>query len=125
MLITLCFKTVNHIVLPNSQQSLQPCFIKFRRIHVFSYRALITRRLHVNHTLLPNIHFNLLLLISDGSYLQLQGCYQESATLINHEMTMDSQTISPQSCVTACKEDDYEYAGVKMTVSYQSTIVYI
>ena len=83
------------------------------------------RHLHVNHTLLPNIHFNLLLLISDGSYLQLQGCYQETATLINHEMTMDSETISPQSCVTACKEDGYEYAGVKMTVSYQSTTVYI
>ena len=55
---------------------------------------------------------------TDGTYIQLQGCYISSG--VTNPTNLASDNITPNTCVNECKNMRYSYAAIHYRVSYKT-----
>ena len=52
---------------------------------------------------------------ADGTYIQLQGCYENSG--VTNPTNLASDNITPSTCVNECENMRYSYAAIHYRVS--------
>ena len=64
--------------------------------------------------------YHIIFVITDGTYIQLQGCYENSGVTIPTRLASDN--ITPRTCVNECENMRYSYAAIGYRVSSKHSL---